>query len=977
MTSDGGATVTQRGIVYSTAQNPTTSSGTFVTAGSGTGSFSTVLNGPLSPGTTYYVRAFATNSAGTAYGDQINFTTSIPVTSPTVTTTAASSVNATGATLGGNVTSDGGATVTQRGIVYSTAQNPTTSSGTFVTVGSGTGSFSTVLNGPLSPGTTYYVRAFATNFAGTAYGDQINFTTPTENHVLFADDFSGTLSGWTAMPSDAGASWQIQNGNLIGDYTIGAGSSFNTQGFLLLNDANQPSGDWSASVDFTVVNDLTDPAFKSANVGFGLWVNESSKLNITLGYAQWDWTVGPRTTVDVSVSRWTSFWDTVGLERTVPINWNPSAWNTATLTKTGAAYRVLLNGTEILAFTDTWLNGAGKLGFHTYGTKKLDNFRLETPTVPTNATITGVANPSAGGTVAGTGTFAVGSTQTLTATANAGYTFTGWADGNTSNPRQIVVPVGGATYTASFAVVPPPDTQGPDVAVGGAVVATNGKSVTVSGTASDSGRGGNGVASVEVAGAAATGLPVSGDATANWTATIPVSAGAHAISIVATDSLGNPTTTPISVTVPSVISLSPGAHTAPAAGDSYTISVAANTTWTAASDQTWATVSPASGSGDGSIVVAVSANPATVSRTAAISVGGQAHSLTQSPFTPSRLISLAWSNNGVFGEVAIGSTSTAQLTISNAGNSSLTVAGITYPEGYSGNWSAGIIAAGAFQLVTVTFAPSADAHYVGGVSVNSDATDGVAATPVSGTGIAGSSNASAAHAVAGPGYVPGSTVTISNTLTYTGTATGLGWQVLLPAGWSYASGAGSEGDVKPSAGTTDLLEWAWTSIPASPVAFTYTLNVPASATGDKTLAALAIVRQGGSPIQALATPDPLTVHPVIHHAADTNKDWKISLLELTRVIELYNTRSGTARTGCYQVQDGTEDGFAPDSNRAANASVTLAHYHSADTNHDGKLSLLELTRAIEIYNYRSGTTRTGQYRAQTGTEDGFAPGPAA
>jgi len=52
-------------------------------------------------------------------------------------------------------------------------------------------------------------------------------------------------------------------------------------------------------------------------------------------------------------------------------------------------------------------------------------------------------------------------------------------------------------------------------------------------------------------------------------------------------------------------------------------------------------------------------------------------------------------------------------------------------------------------------------------------------------------------------------------------------------------------------------------------------------------------------------------------------------------------------------------------------------YHSADTNHDGKLSLLELTRVIELYNYRVGTSRTGQYHVQTSppTEDGFAPGP--
>jgi hypothetical protein len=55
--------------------------------------------------------------------------------------------------------------------------------------------------------------------------------------------------------------------------------------------------------------------------------------------------------------------------------------------------------------------------------------------------------------------------------------------------------------------------------------------------------------------------------------------------------------------------------------------------------------------------------------------------------------------------------------------------------------------------------------------------------------------------------------------------------------------------------------------------------------------------------------------------------------------------------------------------------VTLAFYHSADTNRDAKISLVELTRVIELYNYRVGTTRTGEYHVQAGTEDGYAPGP--
>lgn len=130
-----------------------------------------------------------------------------------------------------------------------------------------------------------------------------------------------------------------------------------------------------------------------------------------------------------------------------------------------------------------------------------------------------------------------------------------------------------------------------------------------------------------------------------------------------------------------------------------------------------------------------------------------------------------------------------------------------------------------------------------------------------------------------------------------------------------------------------------------------------------------------SAYQVLAKPDPLNVSQVTTHSADTDRNYRISLLELTRVIELYNTRNGTTRTGCYAVQIGTEDGYAAEPTRAVSTVVTLASYHAADSGRDGKMSLFELTRAIELYNYRAGTVRTGAYHAQAGTEDGFAPGP--
>ena len=178
VSSDGGVVVTNRGVVWSTSPTPTISLSTKTSDGSGTGSFTSSLSG-LTPSTTYYVRAYATNSAGTGYGNEITFTTSTPVVLPTLSTVSASSITTTSATSGGNISSDGGASITARGVVWSTSPTPTISLSTKTSDGSGTGSFTSSLSG-LTPSTTYYVRAYATNSAGTGYGNEITFTTTSE-----------------------------------------------------------------------------------------------------------------------------------------------------------------------------------------------------------------------------------------------------------------------------------------------------------------------------------------------------------------------------------------------------------------------------------------------------------------------------------------------------------------------------------------------------------------------------------------------------------------------------------------------------------------------------------------------------------------------------------------------------------------------------------------------------------------------------
>jgi len=173
ITSNGNSTITASGVCWSTTANPTTANST-TNDFSIMGSYSSNLTGLL-PSTTYHIRAYATNSVGTAYGNDISFTTATPSAAPIVTTTALSAITATTASSGGNVTTDGGATVTARGVCWSTANGPTINS-SITSDGSGQGIFSSNISG-LIGNTTYYLRAYASNAVGTSYGSEITFTT--------------------------------------------------------------------------------------------------------------------------------------------------------------------------------------------------------------------------------------------------------------------------------------------------------------------------------------------------------------------------------------------------------------------------------------------------------------------------------------------------------------------------------------------------------------------------------------------------------------------------------------------------------------------------------------------------------------------------------------------------------------------------------------------------------------------------------
>lgn len=173
ITESGSNAVLGRGVCWSALPNPTIDNN-FTNEGEGLGEFTSYIDN-LEDSTTYFVRAYGYNSKGVGYGNQVSFTT-IDVNTPTVSTIPIIKKSSSNAVSGGLINDDGGIDVTERGICWSETENPDIGDN-HTENGTGSGTYTSLIDN-LNPNTTYFVRAYAINEEGTAYGNQIQFCTP-------------------------------------------------------------------------------------------------------------------------------------------------------------------------------------------------------------------------------------------------------------------------------------------------------------------------------------------------------------------------------------------------------------------------------------------------------------------------------------------------------------------------------------------------------------------------------------------------------------------------------------------------------------------------------------------------------------------------------------------------------------------------------------------------------------------------------
>jgi uncharacterized protein (TIGR02145 family) len=301
VTNEGGAPVISRGVCWNTSLNPTISNNMTIDS-AGPGIFVSHLTN-LVPNTEYFVRAYATNSGGTVYGDHVSFRTRM-IEMPTLTTNGISSVTETTAITGGNITSDNGGPILARGVCWSSTMQYPTISNNKTSDGSGTGNFVSIITG-INGNTIYYVRAYATNSVGTNYGQLVGFLSgPTVASLSTIEVNSLTLTSaksggnitsdgrspvtsrgicWSSSQHPSTLDHKTTNGTGSGSFTGSmTGLSKNTEYFVRSYAINSVGTAYGNEVSFITptygsLTDIEGNVYKTILAGNQVWMAENLK----------------------------------------------------------------------------------------------------------------------------------------------------------------------------------------------------------------------------------------------------------------------------------------------------------------------------------------------------------------------------------------------------------------------------------------------------------------------------------------------------------------------------------------------------------------------------------------------------------------------------------------------------------------------------------------------------------------------------
>lgn len=240
ITNTGNSPITDAGICWALHNPPTLTDSLIKNQTTTSGTYSVNLVN-LSANTIYYFRAYVINGVGTSYGAVDSFTTAKGV--PTVTTSAIANNEALSVQCGGAVTNDGGATVTERGLVWATTSNPVKGNSK-IGSSSTAATFTDTITG-LNLGVTYHIRAYATNSYGTGYGNDVSFVVSSVGTVT---DYDGNVYATVTIGTQT---WTTTNLKVThyknGDPIIDGYTSLNLDTVVTTPAYTFPNGDTSTN----------------------------------------------------------------------------------------------------------------------------------------------------------------------------------------------------------------------------------------------------------------------------------------------------------------------------------------------------------------------------------------------------------------------------------------------------------------------------------------------------------------------------------------------------------------------------------------------------------------------------------------------------------------------------------------------------------------------------------------------------------